>query len=82
MKGRWPPSYRGPNINVILAEVGRSKYFVFWVMIHKTTQSMSPYLYNALQIQPQITSNIYAAELQKKIQIFFFKVTLGFVTFS
>ena len=40
----------------------------FMVKIRKTTHSISPYLYNALQIQPQIlvqiTSNSYAAELQ------------------
>ena len=38
-------------------------------------QSLSPYLYDALQIQPQklvqITSNSYAVELQKKIRFFF-----------
>ena len=52
------------------------------VKIRKTTQLISPYLYNALQIQPQvliqITSNSYAAELQN---FFFFKVTLGLVRF-
>ena len=41
------------------------------VKIRGTTHSISPYLYNALQIQPQIlvqiTSNSYAAELQKQI---------------
>ena len=42
------------------------------------TQSISPYLYNTLQIQPQIlvqiTSNNYAAELQK----FFFSSYVRF----
>ena len=37
------------------------------------------YLYNALQIQPQklvqITSNSYAAELQKKIRLYMFNVS-------
>ena len=41
------------------------------VKIRFMTRSISSYLYNALQIQPQklvqITSNCYAAELQKKI---------------
>ena len=41
------------------------------VKIRKTTHSISRYLYNALQIQPQITSNNYAAELQNKYKIFF-----------
>ena len=44
------------------------------VKIRKTIQSISPYLYNALQIQlqilVQITSNSYAAELQKQIKFF------------
>ena len=45
------------------------------VKICMTTHSISPYHYNALQIQPQIlvpiTSNNYAAGLQKKYKYFF-----------
>ena len=52
------------------------------VNIRKMTHSISSYLYDALQIQPQIlvqiTSNSYAAELHF---FFFFSVTLGFVKF-
>ena len=44
------------------------------VKIRKTIQSISRYLYNALQMQTQIlvhiTSNSYAAELQKKTTFF------------
>ena len=54
------------------------------IKIRKTTHSISPYLYNALQIQHQILvqipSNSYAAELQK-IYKFYFKVKLGLVRF-
>ena len=52
-------------------------------MIHKTTHSISRYLYNALQIQPQIlvqiTSNSYATEL---LLLFFFFVKLRLVWFG
>ena len=48
--------------------------FLPLVKICKTTHSIPRYLYNALQIQPQIlvqiTSNSYAAELQKKKSFF------------
>ena len=59
------------------------------VKIRKTTHSISPYLYNAIQIQPQIfvqiTSKTYAAELEKKNANLFFRlyqVQLDLVGFS
>ena len=50
------------------------------VKIRKTPHSMPLYLYNALQIQPQIfvqiTSNSYAAQLKKTYKFLFFRLRL------
>ena len=50
------------------------------------THSLSGYLYNALQIQPQIlvqiTPNSYAHELQKNIQFLFLGYVSGLIRFN